>query len=1136
MTDDPFYLAFLKFLIPEIREYYHLIKQRYDDKSDEKEAEKKFTNIFNNTLNELDLPGSDEISSNDIINKYFNKNVRYHKKEELDNLLKFIPDKKRHLFINYLRLNFLIDLSDQDKSSILYTSRWKKLKSYYDYTRSDAFQNNIFNENILQYYVPQVLTNEQTGTHFHNHAEFLIQDFLSVGYDKSNTILILGSLGIGKTSFIKNFIRESIESKSQNYTDDYIPIYFKTSEDNFEDEFIKFFKEFIPGKQKVLLILDDLSEENFEKKFNLIKQLVEEVKLNPLHTKQIYLVRLDKNENLGHFQRFTKVYLQGFPSVEERDQFFSKYFEHRKVDLDQILKKHSYKSLDDMINSTINRLGINDLDLIKPINCWMLGKILADGPGLNNQDHSEIIFFYQEFIQILCDYLNIKKKKLRKIVQLYKYFKTYRRYSFVDGNFFQFLKSEYMEFDNLDSTEKNGITKFISKTLYSHDSILQIALDYLNAESLVESIYFEKKTLLNLTSLNSNSIKNFDSLIKICSIPGERKFSQLATLDLEFINHDTDLERLAANSLKLLKDSIPCSGTIFAYPSSKKEEKQEDQKDSPILRLSENCKNFLIHRWISLYYLIKLNMQQHIDIDLIINLVRTSEYVPSYVKILSQLQFHDKDISNLDLSSADLTDSTFTNSKLLNVNFNNTILNGVVIQNTSIENCDMHFSNNNSLNNNISSNKVNMINSFIIDSNLSSISWMESMIIDNLFINCDLTHCNFMEVHFCGTNFYKSDLTDTKMDTCIFENSNFMSCDLSYFDVGSKLNHPPKIINSIEKKNIDCYYFTKLSSPLNEIWMEKDLSTIVKKIDQHVETLNEVRFLGFIDRYDSEFFWERTKTHNRILTHKDKSILRLLSTRAYNLIENNKNDTGLNKFVISKYEKIKRITITYNDQILIILTTEPGYNKEFDLIEEIRKIILHNGAQKDLIYNNKDDHEDYKEPLSPTEREKYVRFFSNLVEDNIDESETIRLMGICDYTGSFVKFVRNKSKKNQFMLNNQEIVNLFESTAQRWRFRQKLSDKIGLTEYTINIFERIIRITMYISTLFILRMSLETYDDLDRLNQFIRKIEKNLHEKKIQIDEFLKSDTVSKKYSLSLIKQVNPLIDCPYCNKRSDRR
>ncbi len=114
-----------------------------------------------------------------------------------------------------------------------------------------------------------------------------------------------------------------------------------------------------------------------------------------------------------------------------------------------------------------------------------------------------------------------------------------------------------------------------------------------------------------------------------------------------------------------------------------------------------------------------------------------------------------------------------------------------------------------------------------------------------------------------------------------------------------------------------------------------------KNIGNQILNLDpDVRFVTIIDINDNKFLFSQNRpgVTNRLSNEEsDQSLQFTLS--AWKIRNTLQKQIGKGKFVLAEYEKIKRISMPFDDNHLIYITTEVGCNA-INLIEKINKLRL----------------------------------------------------------------------------------------------------------------------------------------------------------------------------------------------------
>jgi hypothetical protein len=112
-----------------------------------------------------------------------------------------------------------------------------------------------------------------------------------------------------------------------------------------------------------------------------------------------------------------------------------------------------------------------------------------------------------------------------------------------------------------------------------------------------------------------------------------------------------------------------------------------------------------------------------------------------------------------------------------------------------------------------------------------------------------------------------------------------------------------------------------------------------KNIGNHILTLDpDIRFVTIIDINNNKFlFSEHAPGVTNILTKEESDQSLQFTLNAWKIRDTLKKQIGKGKFVLAEYEKIKRISMSLDDNHLLYITTEVRCDV-INLIEKINKL------------------------------------------------------------------------------------------------------------------------------------------------------------------------------------------------------
>ena len=114
-----------------------------------------------------------------------------------------------------------------------------------------------------------------------------------------------------------------------------------------------------------------------------------------------------------------------------------------------------------------------------------------------------------------------------------------------------------------------------------------------------------------------------------------------------------------------------------------------------------------------------------------------------------------------------------------------------------------------------------------------------------------------------------------------------------------------------------------------------------KNIGNQILNLDpDVRFVTIIDINDNKFLFSQHRPGVMNLLTKEESDQSLKFTlNAWKIRNNLQKQIGKGKFVLAEYEKIERISMPFDDNHLLYITTEIGCDV-LSLIDKIKKLKL----------------------------------------------------------------------------------------------------------------------------------------------------------------------------------------------------
>ena len=648
----------------------------------------------------------------------------------------------------------------------------------------------------------------------------------------------------------------------------------------------------------------------------------------------------------------------------------------------------------------------------------------------------------------------------------------------------------------LQTSNKNKIIDFI------HPSFK----DYLLAEYIMEKIRHNQIEELNF------QIPNNDCVDFIC---GWAKLFSSDQQTVEYVN-----KRFRYFSIRKIhgvdetvQDIIPLL-RLRCYDEINENTllSPQDDKENILVsrfRLSNKETGFIwLHRWISLL-IFNILPDSRLPIQTVTDLIKTSSHMyPPYYKRLQNLDFQ-----NIDLSGADLSGSNFNNANLKGVNLSNSDLTDAIFTDADLSSSNLSnakiirtsFEGSDLSNADFSGSVVShviFIDSIIsqtnfsgakfkITSNLSAISEKQKIsrpesvadfstsfvlhaTLDNLFLehvsfdgallmNSDLSssklkNATFNDSILTNVDFYESELNKVQFHNSSIEDTTFNPSilDQTEFHHSSLSNESFASIVQDKASVVDCKQFEDIDKTMTELI--KDVKAVdCVRYASLVDSSKQVRLGGHNDKFD------------QLLSHKDKKIL--IHVIYVNKLFRKKSEThmGAIHYVITRFEKLRLITFTHND-FVVVVTTE--INVDYNIIlEKIHKKLnipfTKTTLNRDIVYPDIRNKEQLVSVLENTNGIKFAAIFKK------DKEETEILI---NSTNLDFQNVIEDVKSNRIQM------------WRRWRSRSKFTKKIGSPKWVVMKYDNCYSISFLLDSNNILKLILEESRDIENilksLNQF----------------------------------------------------
>ena len=565
-------------------------------------------------------------------------------------------------------------------------------------------------------------------------SKFNINEFLK---SKQRFLLVAGSFGVGKTTFLKYLTSKFAKKCLENLDDQvYFPIFIslKYGLSSLKRQFHN--DSLISSTQKIILILDGLDEYG-ESKNDLMKYINELTHVSP-NLKVI----ISSTLNPGIIETIPlKDYVRILPfTIEQTKKFFRNY--GSKISYDRIWD-----------------YGFLIKDTNKPLFCIML--INAFGQNISGLDYSNRIssktqkyLIYSQIIQNLIKnftkqynekhynfLLNTKTllQKLAAIRQIHG--KLSDNIIQNESKNFELSKSEKEIFTILRNRDILVIEKF-DQGQNTIEFAFPSFYDYALAEYYLKCIIENQMTSLNLGVCSNDTLDFLYGLLDIFSYqsdflkPYSEIFLQTIADHYERIYEINDIKKhIVHNSKKIFEtDELILSnvGNNISY----------DKRLNVIRLKNVDYRTFWLHRWITMLVLSRLHAHKEINLKFLESLIReTSHNMPNYFKIFKNMDMSGCDLSNTDLSNSDFSgcDLSYANLSHSNLSFSN-------LSNTKIVNADLTNAN----------------------------------VTNTMMFYANVTHSNLFRANLSKTNLSGTDLSHTNLQQADLSKANLENCSLSY--------------------------------------------------------------------------------------------------------------------------------------------------------------------------------------------------------------------------------------------------------------------------------------------------------------------------------------------------------------------
>lgn len=227
----------------------------------------------------------------------------------------------------------------------------------------------------------------------------------------------------------------------------------------------------------------------------------------------------------------------------------------------------------------------------------------------------------------------------------------------------------------------------------------------------------------------------------------------------------------------------------------------------------------------------------------------------------------------------------------------------------------------------------------------------------------------------------------------------------------------------------------------------KELTKLLYERLHRKEREEAIRYIGICDTNSREFVYScHNKNTEPILTHKEKTILLLMSCRSWEFRKELEPNVGSCIYATEKFERIRRLSIPLDKDYLLLLTTDSVCDLN-PLISGIFNVPPKNNQNKRYLQNR-----DHISRFADLPQE------TNCCKPIVDLDPLIRASFQCKKSGEIIDHYVRPSVTP--LLSSDQLQKSFRLTAKKWQLRMRFKDRIGLGIYSMAKFEKVTRLSM----------------------------------------------------------------------------